>query len=48
MSDQHGVWGGMSSRERKALNKRRTLPDYITRDDLVRLGIVDGDQEQVA
>ena len=45
MPDQHGVWGGMSSRERKALYKRRVLPDYVTRADLVRLGLADGSEE---
>ena len=47
MPDQHGVWGGMSSRERKALYKRRVLPDYITREDLVRLGLADGTTEEL-
>lgn len=40
MPDQHGVWGGMSSRERKTLHKRRELPDYVTWEDLEELGLV--------
>ena len=43
MPDQHGVWGGMSSRERKTLHRRKDLPDYVTREDLERLGLLDGD-----
>lgn len=45
MPDQHGVWGGMSSRERKTLHRRKDLPDYVTREDLEGLGLLDGETD---
>lgn len=40
--DHHGIWGGMSSRERRALFRKRVLPPWITREDLDEIGEQDG------
>lgn len=36
-ADSHGIWGGLSNRERRALFRKKTLPSWITREDLDKI-----------
>jgi WhiB family transcriptional regulator, redox-sensing transcriptional regulator len=43
--EQHGIWGGLSNRERRRLAQRRRLPDWITHDDLLTLGMMNEEED---
>lgn len=46
--ETHGIWGGLSNRERRRLPHRQTLPPWINKDDLEELGLYDNKEERIA
>ena len=44
-ADSHGIWGGLSNRERRALFRKKTLPSWISREDLDQIEALHRERE---
>ena len=44
--ETHGIWGGLSNRERRRLPFRRDLPAWISKDDLKEIGLYGSEAER--